>query len=375
MSQIELEITGQSLTPEEVEAVARGECRARLGDGARQRVVRARAFVESLLESGERIYGVNTGFGRLAEVVIEPERQRDLQRNLVRSHAAGVGRPLPNEEVRALMVLRANALAGGYSGCRPEVIDLLLELLEKDVVPVVPEWGSVGASGDLAPLAHVAMALIGEGRVIHEGRSRPAAEAMAEMGLEPIELAEKEGLALINGTQATTGLGILALLGAERGAETADVVGAMSLEALRGTPAAFRREVHDARPHAGQRASAARLWALIEGSQIRESHRFGDSRVQDPYCLRCMPQVHGATRQALGYVREVLETEANSATDNPLFFPEEKLVVSAGNFHAQIVAQALDLLTIAITDLASIGERSRRFWLPSSGERGWTRAH
>jgi histidine ammonia-lyase len=350
-------LNGRDLTLEEVEAVAHARRGARLSDDARESVRRSRKYIESLLSSGQRVYGVNTGFGRLADVVIEPDRQRELQQNLLRSHAAGVGRPLESHEVRALMLLRANALARGNSGCRPEVIDQLLTLLDHDIVPVVPESGSVGASGDLAPLAHVALALIGEGHVVHRGSRATAAEALAEEGIEPLELAEKEGLALINGTQATTGLGILALLGAERAVDCAEVAGAMSLDALKGTPAAFRPEVHEARPHAGQKESGRRLWSLISGSEIRESHREGDSRVQDPYCLRCMPQVHGAARHALGYVRQVLETEANSATDNPLVFPEAEIVISAGNFHAQLVSQALDLLVIALADLAAISER------------------
>ena len=222
---------------------------------------------------------------------------------------------------------------------------------------MVPRVGSVGASGDLAPLAHVGLALTGEGEGEHQDRIRDAGEVLAELGLDALELREKEGLALINGTQATTGLGILALLTAERALNAAEVAGSMSLEGLKGTPEAFRAEVHEARPHAGQIESARRLRALLENSEIRESHRHGDPRVQDAYCLRCMPQVHGAARHCLGYVRDVLTTEANSATDNPLVFPEARAVVSAGNFHAQIVAQALDLLSIAVTDLAAISER------------------
>ena len=352
-----IELTGHDLPLETVEEVAVGRVPVSLAEAARSRVRRARDFVEELLESGERIYGVTTGFGRLAEVVISPDQQGQLQRNLVRSHASGVGETMATEEVRAIIILRANALSRGNSGCREEVIDLLLELLNRAVHPVVPRVGSVGASGDLAPLAHIALALIGEGKVEYQDRIRDTGEVLAELGLDAVELREKEGLALINGTQATTGLGILALLAAQRAVNTAEVAGCMSLEGLKGTPEAFRTEVQEARPHPGQIESARRLRALLADSEIRESHRHGDPRVQDAYCLRCMPQVHGAARSCLGYVREILTTEANSATDNPLVFPEARAVVSAGNFHAQIVSQALDLLCMAVTDLAAISER------------------
>lgn len=337
----------------------------RLSGTARERVERARAYVEALLEAGERIYGVTTGFGRLAEEVISPGQRTALQRNLVRSHAAGVGASLEASQVRALLLLRANALARGHSGCRVEVVDRLLEFLNRGIHPVVPEAGSVGASGDLAPLAHVALALIGEGRAEVDGQIRPVDEVLEGAGLEPLELRAKEGLALINGTQATTGLGILALLGAEVAMETAEVAGAMSLEGLKGTPEAFHPEVHRLRPHPGQETSAARLRTLLTDSEIRESHRHGDPRIQDAYSIRCMPQVHGAAREALGYVRSVLEREANSVTDNPIILPDAEdsegsgtgSVVSAGNFHAQIVSQALDFLVIGLADLAAISER------------------
>jgi histidine ammonia-lyase len=353
-----IEIDGRSLTLEQVERVARRPgTSVRLSGAARSAIERSAEYVESLIASGERIYGVSTGFGRLAEVVVSPEDQKKLQRNLIRSHCAGVGRRLDRPEVRAIMLLRANALARGNSGCRLVVVERLLEYLEAGIHPVVPESGSVGASGDLAPLAHVALALIGEGEVEVGGELRPTPEVLRERGMTSIELREKEGLALINGTQATTGFAVLALLAAERAVETAEVAGAMSLEALRGTPEAFRPEVHEVRPHPGQITSARRLTHLLRDSEIRESHRVGDSRIQDAYALRCMPQVHGATRETLSYVRRILETEANSATDNPLIFPEEAAVVSAGNFHAQIVSQALDYLGIAVADLAAISER------------------
>ena len=351
-------LDGRSLSLEDVRRVALGpETEVRLAEEAAVRMADSRAFIERLVSSGEPVYGVTTGFGRLADVTIPPDQRTALQQNLVRSHASGMGDPMDREAVRALMVLRANALARGHSGCRVVLVERLLDLLNAGIHPRVPEFGSVGASGDLAPLAHVALALIGEGPAEKGGTESAVAGLLADAGIEPLTLGSKEGLALINGTQATTGLGILALLAAERALETAEVAGAMSLDALLGTPEPFREEIQDARPHAGQARSAARLRALLAGSEIRESHREGDPRVQDAYSLRCMPQVHGAAREALAYVRGILETEANSATDNPLVFPEAGVVVSGGNFHAQIVSQALDLLAIAVADLAAISER------------------
>jgi histidine ammonia-lyase len=353
-----LEIDGEHLTIDDVVRVADGDERdVRLAAPAQARVERARVYIESLLEQNERIYGVTTGFGRLAEVFISAPRRSELQANLIRSHCSGAGAPLSPREVRTIMVLRANALARGHSGCRVVVIERLLDFLRHDIIPVVPEVGSVGASGDLSPLAHIALVLMGEGDVLAGDIRRPAATALAEAGLEPVRLVEKEGLALINGTQGTTGLGLLALASAQRLMETVEVAGAMSLEALRGTPEPFRPEVHRIRPHAGQIESAARLWSLLADSEIRESHRYNDPRVQDAYSLRCMPQVHGAGRMALSYVQSIVDVEINSVTDNPLIFPEEQLVISAGHFHAQVVAQALDLLVIALADVASISER------------------
>ncbi|HSR43338.1 MAG TPA: aromatic amino acid lyase, partial [Longimicrobiales bacterium] len=295
-------LTGGGLTLEDVRAVAEG-LPVTLDPGAAAAVDRARVMIEKSVEAGEPIYGVTTGFGRLAEVVISPDERAQLQVNLVRSHASGVGKPLDEGTVRAVMLLRANALAGGHSGCRRVVVERIVDLLNAGIHPRIPEVGSVGASGDLAPLAHVALALMGEGEVLDGNGTRPAAEALAEAGIEPLTLRAKEGLALINGTQATTGLGILTLLGAEYALEAAECAGALTLEGLRGTPEAFRAEVHRVRPHPGQMESGRRLAALLAGSEIRESHRYGDPRVQDAYSLRCMPQVHGAARQALTYVR------------------------------------------------------------------------
>ncbi len=351
-------LDGRSLSLAEVETVARdSSVRVELSETAREAICRSRAFVAAKIAGGERVYGVTTGFGRLADVVIAPDARTALQHNLVRSHAAGVGEPLDRVAVRAIMVLRANALARGNSGCRVEVVERLLELLNHGIHPRVPRYGSVGASGDLGPLAHVALAVLGEGRAERGGVEGDVEGHLRAEGLEPLHLEAKEGLSLINGTQATTALGILALLAAERTLESLEVAGAMSLDALLGTPEAFRAEIQDARPHRGQAESAGRLRALIRGSEIRESHRVGDTRVQDAYALRCMPQVHGAAREVLRYVRGILETEANSATDNPLVFPEADVIVSGGNFHAQIVSQALDFLAIAVADLAAISER------------------
>jgi len=351
-------VDGRTLSLEDIERVARDPAvRLSLAPEARARMKASRAVIDAKVESGERVYGVTTGFGRLASVSIAPADRTSLQHNLVRSHASGMGDPLGRASVRALMLLRANALARGVSGCRPCLVDRLLALLEAGIHPRVPEFGSVGASGDLAPLAHVALTLLGEGEAERNGTMGPSGPFLADAGIEPLALEAKEGLALINGTQATTGLGILALLAAERVLGTAEVAAAMSLDALLGTPEAFRAEIHEARPHVGQIRSATVLRSLLEGSEIRESHRDGDPRVQDAYALRCIPQVHGAARHALAYVRGILETEANSATDNPLVFPEANVVVSGGNFHAQIVSQALDLLAIAVADLAAISER------------------
>lgn len=350
-------IDGRSLSLDDVARVAVEGEPVRLDPQARRALEASRTFIEELLASGDPIYGVTTGFGRLAEVFISPAEQRELQRNLVRSHASGVGVPMARSQVRAVMTLRANALARGNSGCRPEIVERILDYLNLGIHPRVPSVGSVGASGDLAPLAHIALALVGEGSVEVDGEVRPTDEVLRERDLTPLELVEKEGLALINGTQATTGLGLLAFRSARVALDTAEVAGAMTLEGVKGTPEAFRAEVHRARPHAGQARSAAVLRALLRDSEIRESHRHGDPRIQDAYCIRCMPQVHGASREVFGYVDRILTTEANSTTDNPLVFPEARAVVSAGNFHGQVVAQALDFLCIALADLAAISER------------------
>jgi histidine ammonia-lyase len=355
-----VELDGESLTLELIERVALDTgVRVAVATRASERMLRSRAIVDEALEAGRPIYGVTTGFGRLADVAVDQDRIGALQLNLIRSHACGVGPPFDPEVVRAVMVLRANVLAKGYSGVRPELVELLVEMLNRRVHPIIPEQGSVGASGDLAPLSHLALVLVGEGEAEFAGATMPGAEALRRAGLQPVTLQAKEGLALNNGTQVMTGIGALALLGAERILESADVAGAMSLEGLRGTPDAFHPALQSVRPHPGQLTSAERLRRLLAGSEIRESHRHGDPRVQDAYALRCMPQVHGAARNALGYIRSVLETEANSATDNPLIFPDDDggTVLNGGNFHGQPIAQVLDLLAIALTDVASISER------------------
>ena len=353
-----IELDGVSLTLGQTEAVAFGE-EVSLASDARERVERARGFIEEIVARNEVVYGVNTGFGALSEVSIAADELRELQLNLVRSHACGVGEPLPEAAVRAMILHRANVLAKGFSGCRPAVIDTLIAMLNGGAHPVIPSRGSVGASGDLAPLAHLALVAVGEGEAIFLGERMPGGEAMRRAGIRPLRLEAKEGLALLNGTQGMTAVGGLALLNAVRLSEAADVIGAMTLEALRGTPVAFDEKIHLARPHPGQQASARRLRDLIEGSEIRESHRDRavDPRVQDAYALRCMPQVHGAVRDALEHARGIVEVEINSATDNPLVFIDEREVLSGGNFHGEPVALALDYAAIAVADLGTIAER------------------
>lgn len=352
----EVVIDGNSLTLEQVEAVARDRVRVSLAPHARQRARVTRRIVEELVSKRAVAYGVTTGFGKLSEIAIPPERLAELQVNLVRSHAAGVGDLLPEPEVRAMMLLRANVIAKGYSGARPDLSELLASMLNAGLCPPIPEQGSVGASGDLAPLAHLALSLIGEGTLARGDESGPAADMLRRVGLAPITLASKEGLTLINGTQAHTAIGALALGDALRLWRTAHVAGAMSLEALLGTPVAFDARIQDVRGQLGQAASAAVLRELLADSEIRESHRHGDPRVQDAYALRCMPQVHGPVLDAIDFAAAVIGRELNAATDNPLVFETGELL-SGGNFHGQSVAMALDFLAIALTNLATISER------------------
>ncbi|HEY3104385.1 MAG TPA: histidine ammonia-lyase [Pyrinomonadaceae bacterium] len=351
-----LELDGQRLSLAEVSAVARGEDVA-LAASARARMEESRRVIEQIIAENRAVYGVNTGFGKLSDVRIEPFQLRELQLNLVRSHSCGLGNPLSIDEARAMVLLRANVLALGYSGCRPVVVETLIQMLNRGVTPVIPEKGSVGASGDLAPLAHLALTSIGEGEAFFEGARMPSAEALQRAGIEPLELEAKEGIALLNGTQAMAAVGGLALHRAERVARLADVAGAMTLEALKGTPVAFDERIHAARPHAGQSAVAEHLRELLRDSEIRESHLRNDPRVQDAYSLRCMPQVHGAVRDALSHARSIVEIETGSATDNPLVFAESGEVLSGGNFHGAPLALAFDYAAMALTDLMSITER------------------
>ena len=349
-------IDGASLSIEDVHQVAVNRAPVGLADAARARVSATRRIVDELVRRREVVYGVTTGFGKLSEVSVPTERLAELQVNLVRSHAAGVGPLLPEREVRAMMLLRANVIAKGYSGARPELIDLLLGMLNAGVHPPIPEQGSVGASGDLAPLAHLALALIGEGDLLRGPTRGAAATLMRDAGLTPVTLAPKEGITLINGTQAHTAIAALAVHDGKRLWTTAHVAGAMSLEGLLGTPAAFDPRLHAARGQRGQRRSAALLLDLLADSEIRESHRHDDPRVQDAYALRCMPQVHGAVLDALDFAAGTVAAELNAATDNPLVF-EDGTILSGGNFHGQPVAMALDVLAIAMTNLATIAER------------------
>jgi histidine ammonia-lyase len=347
-------LDGETLTIEQVEAVSHGNDAASLSSAAIGKMRASREPVEQLAASDAAIYGVNTGVGLLADIRIPREDLDLLQLNVVRSHAAGVGKPLERAVVRAMMLIRANVLAKGFSGIRPAVAELICGLLNRGVTPVIPEQGSVGASGDLAPLAHMALVLTGEGEAEFAGAVLPGAEALSRAGIAPLTFHPKEGLSLINGTQAMLAIGCLELAAAEILADTADVIAALALDALRGTPVAFDPRIQDARPHPGQIRSAARLRRLIEGSEIRQSH-ITCRRVQDAYSLRCAPQVHGAVRDTLAEARRVFSIELNSATDNPLVFGE--VILSGGNFHGEPLAFQLDFLAVALCALAGISER------------------
>jgi histidine ammonia-lyase len=349
-------IDGDTLSLEEVGLVASGGALVELAPQAEERVERARALVDRAAEGDEAVYGVNTGFGTLAEVRIDKADLAALQRNLVHSHAAGVGAPLSLVESRALMLLRANVLAKGYSGIRLSTLRFILELLNRGAAPVVPERGSVGASGDLAPLAHLALALIGDGEMFLEGERLPARRALERLSLAPLTLEAKEGLALVNGTQAMAAVGTLALLRAEALCQVADLAGAMTVEGLCGSHKPFRADIQAIRPHPGQVACAGHLRALLAPSEIATSHEHC-AKVQDPYSLRCMPQVHGAARDGVRFARAALAVEVNAATDNPLVFAESAELVSGGNFHGQPISLALDVLAMSLTQLASISER------------------
>ncbi|HHY93975.1 MAG TPA: histidine ammonia-lyase [Firmicutes bacterium] len=348
-------LTGSTLTVLETEGVARRGWKVKVGEEAAQRVKAARAEVERLLNLGQPVYGITTGFGKLADVAVSPQQAAQLQGNLIRSHAAGVGDPLPEDVVRAAMLLRVNALLKGCSGIRLEVLETLVQMLNRGVHPVVPAKGSVGASGDLAPLAHIALVLSGEGEAFYRRQRLSGGEALHRAGIEPVALEAKEGLALINGTQVMSALGCLLVSECRRILGTADVAAALSLEGLRGQTAPFHPLIQEVRPHPGQQEVARNLRRLTEGSRL--TTRPGELRVQDAYSLRCIPQVHGAVRDAMAHLGEILEREINSATDNPLVFPGEDLVLSGGNFHGQPLAMALDYAAIALCALGSISER------------------
>jgi histidine ammonia-lyase len=349
-------IDGESLTIANVVAVARTGARVALSQSACERMQRVRRVVDDLVHSGAVVYGVTTGFGKLADVAIPRERLDELQSNLVRSHAVGVGPLLGEDEARAIMLLRANVLAKGLSGPRPALVECILGMLNARLYPPIPEQGSVGASGDLAPLAHVALAVMGEGDLLRNGERRGAAELLREADLTPVTLGPKEGIALLNGTQAHTGLGALLLFDAMALWQTTHIAGAATLDALKGTPSAFDERIHAARGQAGQQLSAALLRELMTDSAIRESHRTQDARVQDAYALRCMPQVFGPAYDAISFAAGIIRRELNAATDNPLVF-EDGAILSGGNFHGQAVAMALDFLAIVLTNLATMSER------------------
>jgi histidine ammonia-lyase len=348
-------INGEDLTLEQFEAVVRHRAQVNITPQAKQKMAASRGYVQKLIAEEKIVYGITTGFGKFSDVVIPKEQVRELQHNLLKSHACGVGNPLSEEVVRGMMLLRINALAKGYSGVRSETVEALVKLLNHDMHPVVPSQGSLGASGDLAPLAHMCLLLIGLGEVIHRGKRMPAREALSLIGLEPLSLEAKEGLALINGTQMMGSLLALAVLAAQNLLLAADIIAAMTVEALEGIPHAFHPALQEVRPHPGQTATAANLRRLLHGSG--RTTRPGEKRVQDAYSLRCIPQVHGASKDAFRHVRGVIEREINAATDNPLIFPELDEVISGGNFHGQPLALAADFLSIACAEIANISER------------------
>ncbi len=349
-------IDGNSLTLDRIKAVAVHNAQVTLSARAVTKVNKCRDYVEKIISEGRIVYGLTTGFGKFSNVTIPSEHIDELQENLIRSHAVSVGVPYSREQVRAIMLLRANVLAKGYSGIRLQTLQTLIDMLNAGIHPVIPRQGSVGASGDLSPLSHLALVLIGKGKAEFDGKIVSGKKALEAAGLKPVRLAAKEGLALNNGTQVMTGIGVLAWLEAAKLARAADIIAAMTVDALLGTPSAFDPLIHQLRPHQGQVNSAANLYNLLNNSKLRESHKKCDN-VQDAYSLRCTPQVHGAVRDALDYARQVLETEINAATDNPLIFPAADKVISGGNFHGEPLAIALDTMAIAVSELASLSER------------------
>ncbi|MEW6724260.1 MAG: histidine ammonia-lyase [Bacillota bacterium] len=350
-----VELSGHRLTLSQLAAIAIERIPVHLAAEARERVERGRQLVDKLVDEEQVVYGITTGFGKFSDVPISRSDTRQLQHNLIVSHACGVGEPLSEAEARAALALRVNALAQGHSGVRVEVMDLMVGMLNRGVHPVIPGQGSLGASGDLAPLAHMVLVMLGLGEAFYQGERISGAQALSRAGLAPIALEAKEGLALINGTQIMTAIGALAFWRVEHLARAADCIASLTVQALRGIPKAYDPRIHALRPHRGQQRIAANLRMLLAGSQATTEP--GQIRVQDPYTLRCLPQVHGASRDALDYVRETLATEINAVTDNPLLFPEDGEVISGGNFHGQPVALAMDLLGIAAAELANISER------------------
>lgn len=351
----EIIIDGNSLTIEDVVMVARKGYKVRISEEAEKKVVKARNLVDKFVEEGRVEYGITTGFGKFADVVISKENTKQLQKNLIMSHACGVGDELPHEVVRAAMLLRANALAKGYSGIRLSTLKTLIDMLNKDVCPVIYEKGSLGASGDLAPLAHMVLTMLGEGEAYYNGKRMPSIDAMKAAKIDTVELVEKEGLALINGTPIMTAIAALAVYDAANLSKAADITGAMTVEALRGITDAYYYRVNEVRPQVGQMACAKNLLRILKGSSLTTKQ--GELRVQDAYTLRCIPQIHGASKDAINYAKNVVEIEINSATDNPLIFEDEEKVISGGNFHGQPIALAMDFLGIAVAELADVSER------------------
>jgi len=349
-----IDLGARPLNLEDVALVAAGKP-VKLSALAREKVLAARKLVEQCTTKEEPVYGITTGFGGLAEVKIAPDKVKTLQKNLILSHAAGVGRPMSRSETRAMMLLRAQTLAEGHSGVRPEVIELVLEMLNRGVHPVVPEKGSVGASGDLAPLAHLALGMLGQGSAEYEGQTIPAMEALSRASLKPLDPEAKEGLSLVNGTQGMAALGSLAILAAESLAQLADIAAALTLEGLYGIMEPFDPRIQGVRPHPGQRDVAQNIRTLLQGSPLE--HQRNSTRVQDPYSLRCTPQVHGASRDTFKFAHGIFHREINSATDNPLVFAEDGDILSGGNFHGQPLALALDFVAIAVAELGNIAER------------------
>jgi len=349
-------INGNNLTLETLASISQGHVRVSLDPTAEKRMIQNRNMLLQWIKDGETIYGVNTGFGALSDKKISTKKIKQLQLNLIRSHSTGVGSWFAEDEARAIMLLRAQVLASGYSGVRPIIVKTLLDFLNSDLTPLIPQKGSLGASGDLAPLSHLALTLVGEGEVLYKEERLQSKIGLARARIKPVQLQEKEGIALINGTQMMAALSALNILSAEKLLKLFDVAAALSLEAIQGSRKAFDADIHLLRPHAGQIVVAKNIWSLVQNSAIQKKHQFC-GRVQDSYSFRCIPQVHGTSRDACAYVRKITETELNSVTDNPLFFTKKKKWLSGGNFHGQYLSQAMDFLSIAISTLSNIAER------------------